>query len=63
MNIILNQFYSLKSNCFSYEYLNKLRNEILSCSYLEESQLSDSFLGTKGFSVIFKRSSLDQVEL
>ena len=62
MQIILNKYYSLKSNAFSIDYLKSLEKQILSCPYLAASQLSDSFAGTKGFSVVFKRSGIEQVE-
>ena len=62
MQITLNKYYSLKSNAFTLDYLNELRMQILSCPYLAGSQLSDSFAGTKGFSVIFKRSGIGEVE-
>jgi len=62
MQITLNKYYSLKSNAFTLDYLNELRMQLLSCPYLAGSQLSDSFAGTKGFSVIFKRSGIGEVE-
>ncbi len=61
MSIILNQYYSLKSKAFSLDYLKSLEKEILSCPYLGESQLSESFAGTQGFSIVFKRSAITQV--
>jgi predicted 2-oxoglutarate/Fe(II)-dependent dioxygenase YbiX len=36
--------------------------EILSSPYLAASQLSESFAGTKGFSLVFKRSGIGEVE-
>lgn len=62
MPVIINKYYSLKSQAFSLNYLNYLENQILSCPYLAASQLSDSFAGTKGFSVVFKPSAIEQVK-
>lgn len=62
MQIILNKHYSLRSQAFSPNYLKSLEKQILLCPYLSESQLSDSFAGTKGFSVVFKHSAVEQVK-
>ncbi|MGK7951493.1 MAG: 2OG-Fe(II) oxygenase [Xenococcaceae cyanobacterium] len=61
MQMILNKYYSLKSKAFSLDYLKTLEKQILSCPYLSVNQLSDSFAGTKGFSVVFKRSGIEEV--
>ena len=58
----MNKYYELSSNTFPFDYLNSLRMQILSCPYLAASQLSEGFVGTKGFSVIFKRSGIGEVE-
>lgn len=62
MNKIITKCYAQKHNVFPIEYLNELRSQILSCSYLAASQLGHNFTGTKGFSVIFKRSGIGEVE-
>jgi hypothetical protein len=62
MNKIITKCYAQKHNVFPVEYLEELRSQILSCPYLAASQLSKSFTGTKGFSVIFKRSGIGEVE-
>ena len=62
MKITCNQYYSIRSKAFDLDYLNSLGRQILSSCYLGASQLSDSFAGTKGFSVIFKRSGISKVE-
>jgi hypothetical protein len=62
MTTALSKCYAQRHNVFPIEYLNELRSQILYSPYLAASQLSDSFAGTKGFSVIFKRSSLSKVE-
>lgn len=53
--------YARKVNVFSLEYLNDLKSAIISSPYLASSQLSDRFTGTKGFSVVFKRSGISEV--
>lgn len=62
METTLTKCYIRKRNVFPIEYLNDLRSQIISSPYLAANQLSNSFLGTKGFSVIFKRSGISEVE-
>ena len=62
MQIVLNKYYSLKSKAFSLDYLKDLEKQIFSSPYLSASQLSDSFTGTQGFSVVFKRQGIDKVK-
>lgn len=62
MKITKNKYYSLTSEAFELNYLNSLSEQILSCRHLGFNQLSDSFAGTKGFSVIFKTSGISQVK-
>jgi hypothetical protein len=62
MKTTLTKCYAQRHNAFPIEYLNDLRSQILSCPYLAASQLSDCFAKTKGFSVIFKRSSIGKLE-
>ncbi|NJK37868.1 MAG: 2OG-Fe(II) oxygenase [Oscillatoriales cyanobacterium RM1_1_9] len=47
---------------FSDRYLRKLRDKILGCPYLAINNLNRDFVGTRGFSVVFRRSHLSQVE-
>ncbi|MGL5080693.1 MAG: 2OG-Fe(II) oxygenase [Microcoleaceae cyanobacterium] len=47
---------------FSERYLSKLREKILACPYLATNNLNRDFIGTKGFSIVFQRSHLSQVE-
>lgn len=54
--------YTRKPNFLSLEELQALKEEILESPYLGTSQLSDRFVSTKGFSVVFKRSGISQVE-
>ena len=62
MTSLINKCFAQRSNVFSVNYLNELRSQILSSPYLLASQLSKNFAGTKGFSVIFKRSGIKEVE-
>ena len=54
-------FYATKSDRFTVEYLDRLHSAILTSPYLAASQLSDNFSGTRGFSVVFKRSGIEEV--
>ena len=54
--------YSRQLNAFSTEYLKTLKSNILNSPYFGASQLSGNFIQTKGFSVIFKRSVIAEVE-
>ncbi len=55
-------YYQQQSNAFPLRYLNDLRGKILSCPYFAVNNLNRDFVGTKGFSVVFQRSHLEQVE-
>jgi Rps23 Pro-64 3,4-dihydroxylase Tpa1-like proline 4-hydroxylase len=61
MNQTITKYYAQKYNLFSVNYLNNLAKNILDSPYLASSQLSESFNGTKGFSIVFKRSGISQV--
>ncbi len=54
-------YYRQQSDVFSIDYLQKLRGAVLSCPYFSVNNLNRDFVGTKGFSVVFRRSSLDTV--
>ena len=56
------KYYSQQRDAFSSQYLNDLRGGILACSYLAVNNLNRDFVGTKGFSVVFQRSELGEVE-
>jgi 2OG-Fe(II) oxygenase superfamily len=62
MQTFQSRYYWLKPKIFPSDYLSSLQTKILFCPYLAASQLSESFEGTKGFSVIFQRSGIDKVE-
>jgi hypothetical protein len=55
-------YYHQQSNAFSPKYLDKLQKGIFACPYFATNNLNRDFVGTKGFSVVFLRSHLPQVE-
>jgi 2OG-Fe(II) oxygenase superfamily len=56
------KYYHQHPNIFPLTYLNDLRGEILACPYLAINNLNRDFIGTKGFSVVFQRSEIGEVE-
>ncbi|MBD2488267.1 2OG-Fe(II) oxygenase [Aulosira sp. FACHB-615] len=54
--------YQQQPNAFPSEYLNNLWGEIHACPYFAVNNLNRDFVGTKGFSVVFRRSHLSTVE-
>ncbi|HAZ47666.1 MAG TPA: iron-regulated protein [Cyanobacteria bacterium UBA11369] len=55
-------YYHQHPNAFPIAYLNDLRGEILACPYLAINNLNRDFIGTKGFSVVFQREEIGEVE-
>lgn len=55
-------YYQKHPNAFSLNYLNDLRGEILASPYFAVNNLNRDFVGTKGFSVVFHRSQITEVE-
>lgn len=55
-------YYHTSYNAFEADYLNDLQAQILSCPYFAVNNLNRDFIGTKGFSVVFQRSGLSEVE-
>ena len=51
-------YYQTHFNLFSPDYLSKLQQQILACPYFAVNNLNRDFVGTKGFSVVFRRSHL-----
>ncbi|MBD2136702.1 2OG-Fe(II) oxygenase [Anabaena sp. FACHB-1237] len=51
-----------KTDVFHYNYLNDLWGEINSCPYFAINNLNRDFVNTKGFSVVFQRGGITQVE-
>ncbi|MBW4521804.1 MAG: 2OG-Fe(II) oxygenase [Scytolyngbya sp. HA4215-MV1] len=55
-------YYYQQPQAFSSRYLNKLQNRILTSPYFAVNNLNRDFIGTKGFSVVFRRSHIATVE-
>jgi hypothetical protein len=55
-------YYQHHSQAFSSVYLRQLQGQILACPYFAVNNLNRDFVGTKGFSVVFRRSHLATVE-
>jgi len=55
-------YYRLQPNAFPLPYLNSLRGAILACPYFTTNNLNRDFVGTKGFSVVFTRAGIAEVE-
>ena len=56
------KYYHQQPLSFPSSYLNDLWGEIQVCPYLAVNNLNRDFVNTKGFSVVFQRSGLAQVE-
>ncbi|RCJ38301.1 iron-regulated protein [Nostoc minutum NIES-26] len=56
------KYYQQQPNAFPSDYLNNLWGEIQACPYFAINNLNRDFVGTKGFSLVFQRSHLAQVE-
>jgi hypothetical protein len=54
-------FYSETLACFPPAYLLDLRKQVLASRYLAKHNLTSDFVGTRGFSVVFRRDGLDDV--
>lgn len=55
-------YYQQHSNVFSSQYLDNLRSAVLACPYFAVNNLNRDFVDTKGFSIVFQRSHITQVE-
>ena len=55
-------YYSTVQNTFKPNYLTKLQAKILACPYLAVNNLNRDFVATKGFSVVFQKSHISEVE-
>ncbi|XWK88509.1 MAG: 2OG-Fe(II) oxygenase [Phormidium sp.] len=55
-------YYQQHPNALPLNYLNDLRGEILASPYFAVNNLNRDFVGTKGFSVVFHRSEIAEVE-
>src|ERR1035437_8314649 len=55
-------YYSETHGCFAPEYLVDLKAQILRSPYLAKNNLTGDFVGTRGFSVVFRRTALESVK-
>lgn len=55
-------YYEQHPSAFSPKYLSRLQGKILACPYFAQNNLNRDFVGTKGFSVVFRQSHLSAVE-
>jgi predicted 2-oxoglutarate/Fe(II)-dependent dioxygenase YbiX len=55
-------YYHHHPQAFSATYLSELQGQILASPYLATNNLNRDFVGTKGFSIVFRRSHLTTVE-
>jgi predicted 2-oxoglutarate/Fe(II)-dependent dioxygenase YbiX len=56
------KYYSQQLSAFPSNYLSDLSGQIQACSYFTVNNLNRDFVNTKGFSVVFQRSGIAQVE-
>ena len=56
------KYYQQQTNAFPQAYLNDLWGEINSCPYFAINNLNRDFVNTKGFSVVFQRSGIAEIE-
>jgi hypothetical protein len=54
--------YAAHALAFTPKYLRELRKQILASRYFTVNTLNRDFVGTRGFSVVFRRASLGRVE-
>ena len=55
-------YYRASHHVFEPDYLSQLQGQILACRYFAINNLNRDFVGTKGFSVVFQRSGIGEVE-
>jgi predicted 2-oxoglutarate/Fe(II)-dependent dioxygenase YbiX len=55
-------YYHQYPQAFSQIYLSELQGQILACPYFAVNNLNRDFVGTKGFSIVFRRSHLTEVK-
>ncbi len=58
----MSAYYQVSEHAFESEYLSELQGQILASRYFAVNNLNRDFVGTKGFSVVFRRSSIGEVE-
>lgn len=62
IDIVNLKYYHQQPNSFPSNYLSDLSGQIQACPYFAINNLNRDFVGTKGFSVVFQRSGLAEVE-
>ncbi|QKD83630.1 2OG-Fe(II) oxygenase [Thermoleptolyngbya sichuanensis A183] len=55
-------YFRQQQNVFSDDYLTELRGQICACRYFAVNNLNRDFVGTKGFSVVFRGEGRSHVE-
>ncbi|HIK39197.1 2OG-Fe(II) oxygenase [Thermoleptolyngbya sp. M55_K2018_002] len=55
-------YFRQQQNVFSDDYLTELRGQIRACRYFAVNNLNRDFVGTKGFSVVFRGEGRSHVE-
>lgn len=58
----MNTYYRQQHSVFSATYLTQLEGQIRACPYFAVNNLNRDFVNTKGFSIVFQRSGLAEVE-
>jgi len=56
------KYYRQQADIFPEGYLTNLRGEISACPYFATNNLNGDFVSTKGFSVVFQRQAMPEVE-
>ena len=56
------KYYQTSPNAFPLDYLSQLQGQISNCPYFAVNNLNRDFIDTKGFSLVFQRSGLGEVE-
>ncbi|MBC7472988.1 MAG: 2OG-Fe(II) oxygenase [Candidatus Sericytochromatia bacterium] len=59
---IIKNFYCKHDDVLSVKELRDLKQNILNCKYLAVNNLNRDFISTKGFSLVFKASGIEQVK-
>lgn len=54
-------YHHVKQNAFSSDYLLHVEEQLLASPHIGPSPLGKEFVNTRGFSIVFRRSSLDDV--
>lgn len=55
-------YYRVSNHVLPPDYLSELQGQIQACHYFAVNNLNRDFVGTKGFSVVFQRSGIGEVE-